>query len=68
MSSSSIAQIRSTASAPITFVSESGIKGEKEIRELAEGKVDGVLIGETMMRADKSRVETLKKLIEAGKI
>lgn len=52
----------------ITFVSESGIKGEKEIRELAEGKVDGVLIGETMMRAGESRVSTLKTLIEAGKI
>lgn len=61
-------RLRNLVPEDITFVSESGIKGEKEIRELAEGKVDGVLIGETMMRADKSRVETLKKLIEAGKI
>lgn len=52
----------------ITFVSESGIKGEKEIRELAQGKVDGVLIGETMMRAGESRIETLKSLIKAGQI
>lgn len=52
----------------ITFVSESGIKGEKEIKELAHGNVDGVLIGETMMRAGQSRVETLKKLIEAGRV
>ena len=48
----------------ITFVSESGIKGEKEIRELAQGKVDG----ETMMRAGESRIETLKSLIKAGQI
>ena len=46
----------------ITFVSESGIK------ELAQGKVDGVLIGETMMRAGESRIETLKSLIKAGQI
>lgn len=51
-----------------TFVSESGIKGEKEIRELAMGKVDGVLIGEAMMRAGESRIETLKSLIKVGHV
>ena len=61
-------RLRNLVPKDITFVSESGIKGEKEIRELAQGNVDGVLIGETMMRAGESRIETLKKLIEAGKI
>ena len=36
--------------------------------EVAQGKVDGVLIGETMMRAGESRIETLKSLIKAGQI
>lgn len=59
-------RLRNLVPEDITFVSESGIKGEKEIKELAEGKVDGVLIGETMMRAGESRVETLKSLIRAS--
>ena len=61
-------RLRNLVPEDITFVSESGIKGEKEIRELAMGKVDGVLIGETMMRAGESRIETLKSLIKAGHV
>ena len=61
-------RLRNLVPEDITFVSESGIKGEKEIRELTIGKVDGVLIGETMMRAGESRIETLKSLIKAGQI
>lgn len=61
-------RLRNLVPEDITFVSESGIKGEKEIRELAMGKVDGVLIGETMMRAGESRIETLKSLIKAGRV
>lgn len=45
----------------ILFVSESGIKTEKEIARLSENKVDGVLVGETMMTAE-NRVEALQRL------
>ncbi len=39
----------------IIFVSESGISGAEDIQALREAKVDAVLIGETLMRAeDKS--------------
>ena len=61
-------RLRNLVPEDITFVSESGIKGEKEIRELAMGKVDGVLIGEAMMRAGESRIETLKSLIKVGHV
>lgn len=50
----------------IAFVSESGIKSAKDIKELALNGTDGVLIGETMMRAGKDRVSTLKELINAA--
>ena len=61
-------RLRSMVPENILFVSESGIKGETEIKNLSANDVDGVLIGETMMRAGQSRIETLKKLIESGKI
>ncbi len=51
----------------VTFVSESGIRSEEDIHELAVNGVDGVLIGETMMRADKNRIDTLHSLLEAGR-
>lgn len=50
----------------VLFVSESGIKGEEDIRNLAKHRVDAVLIGETMMRAGNTE-EVLKNLINAGK-
>lgn len=50
----------------VLFVSESGIKGEEDIRNLAKHHVDAVLIGETMMRAGNTE-EVLKNLINAGK-
>lgn len=50
----------------VLFVSESGIKGEEDIRNLAKHHVDAVLIGETMMRAGNIE-EVLKNLINAGK-
>lgn len=46
----------------VLFVSESGIKTKEDIRQLMEHNVNGVLIGETMMRAD-DRVAAVKKFI-----
>lgn len=44
------------------FVSESGISSVDDITHLLENNVDGVLIGEAMMRAGESRVDTLRGL------
>lgn len=46
----------------IIFVSESGIKGRKDLEELAANGTDAVLIGETMMRAGEDRASVLKDL------
>lgn len=46
----------------VLFVSESGIKTKEDIRQLMEHNVNGVLIGETMMRAD-DRVAAVKEFI-----
>lgn len=59
-------RLRKMVSEDIVFVSESGIKGEKEIRELKEHKVDAALIGETLMRSADVK-EVLGKLIQAGR-
>lgn len=45
----------------IIFISESGIKTAQDIKELERNAVDGVLIGETLMRA-KVRVQALQQL------
>lgn len=47
------------------FVAESGIRGPEDIKALAEAKVDAVLIGETLMRAENKK-EMLKQLRAAG--
>ena len=46
----------------VLFVSESGIRTKEDIRQLIENNVNGVLIGETMMRAD-DRVAAVKEFI-----
>lgn len=46
----------------ILFVSESGIKTAADISHLEKNKVNGVLIGETLMRA-KDRVQALQELM-----
>lgn len=46
----------------VLFVSESGIRTKEDIRQLMENNVNGVLIGETMMRAD-DRVAAVKEFI-----
>ena len=43
------------------FVAESGIKSPKDIKALADCKVDAVLIGETLMRAENKK-QMLKQL------
>ncbi|MDY5647856.1 MAG: indole-3-glycerol-phosphate synthase TrpC, partial [Lachnospiraceae bacterium] len=55
-------RLRSMVPEGILFVAESGIATREDVRVLEEGRVDAVLIGETLMRsADKRAVlETLK--------
>ena len=50
----------------ILFVSESGIRGPEDIRELAENQVNGALVGETLMRAGNVK-EVLAEMIAAGR-
>lgn len=50
-------RLRKMAPDNVVFVSESGIRTPEDIRLLYENKVDGVLIGETLMRSpDKKAV------------
>lgn len=59
-------RLRNLVPEDILFVSESGIKTENDIRELATNHVNAALIGETMMRAGDVK-EVLAKMIIAGK-
>ncbi len=45
----------------VIFVSESGVKSASDIAELREARVDAVLIGETLMKAEDKK-EKLKEL------
>lgn len=47
------------------FVAESGIRGPEDVKALAEAKVDAVLIGETLMRAENKK-EMLQRLRAAA--
>lgn len=51
----------------ILFVSESGIRGREDIRELTRNQVDAVLVGETLMRAGDVW-GTLSEMIAAGRL
>ncbi len=44
-------RLRKLVPEQVVFVSESGIKTAEDIRQLRENQVDGVLIGETLMRS-----------------
>lgn len=54
--------LRKNVPEDIIFISESGIKTPEDVRILKENNVDGVLIGETLMRSDdkKTLIEVLK--------
>ena len=54
-------RLRKMAPDNVVFVSESGIRTPEDIRLLYENKVDGVLIGETLMRSPdkKAALESL---------
>lgn len=54
-------RLRSQAPEEILFVAESGIKTAEDIRKLKEAKVNGVLIGETLMRSPDKKA-CLKEL------
>ncbi len=58
-------RLRSLVPDDILFVAESGIKTAEDIKTLYEGKVDGVLIGESLMRAPdkKAELDKLRGLI-----
>ena len=49
-------RLRKMAPDNVVFVSESGIRTPEDIRLLYENKVDGVLIGETLMRSPDKKV------------
>lgn len=56
-------RLRALAPADVIFIAESGIKTAEDIRVLREAKVNGVLIGETLMRSSnkKQMLDSLKR-------
>lgn len=56
-------RLRALAPLDVIFVAESGIKTAEDIRALREAKVNGVLIGETLMRSSnkKQMLDSLSK-------
>ena len=51
------ARLRKLIPADTIFVSESGIKNADDIKALSEAKVDAVLIGETLMKAEDKKAK-----------
>ena len=51
----------------VLFISESGIKTREDIKTLQQHRVDGVLIGETMLKSRNKRhtLEVLKGIHQA---
>lgn len=58
-------RLRKLVPSSVLFVSESGIRTREDIERLEEAGVDGVLIGETLMRSDSVK-ETLQGLLGKG--
>lgn len=58
--------LRQLVSDDVIFVSESGIRTRKDIELLENNHVQGVLIGETMMKSQQKRhtLEVLKGLVK----
>ena len=54
-------RLRALAPKEICFIAESGITSHDDIKELSEAQVNGVLIGETLMRSENKK-EMLDKL------
>ena len=54
-------RLRTLAPENVLFVAESGIKTAEDIEKLREAKVNGVLIGETLMRSSDKKA-ALEKL------
>ncbi len=60
-------RLRALAPAEVRFVAESGMKTREDIARLEAARVDGVLIGETLMRStDKARLLRQLKGLEDG--
>lgn len=53
-------KLRHFANDDIIFVSESGIKTAQDIENLRKNKINAVLIGETLMRAENKTLELMK--------
>ena len=60
-------RLRKSVPPDILFVSESGMRGGEDIRELAENQVNGVLVGEALMRSGDVG-DTLSEMIAAGRM
>ncbi len=58
-------RLRALVPKEIIFIAESGISTQEQIKELKEANVNGVLIGETLMKAvnKKDRIQNLKSLL-----
>ena len=55
------AKLRSLVPKNVVFIAESGIKTAEDIEVLRQNKIDAVLIGETLMRAENKK-EALRML------
>ncbi len=57
-------RLRSQVPEDILFVAESGIHKAEDVQVLSRGKVDGILIGESLMKAEnkKAMLDELKRL------
>ncbi len=58
-------RLRALVPKEIIFIAESGIETPEQIKELRKANINGVLIGETLMRATnkKEMIDTLKSLL-----
>lgn len=57
---------RSQVPKDVIFLSESGIRTKEDLSRLAENQVDGVLVGESLMRAE-NREQAVRDFILAGR-
>ena len=48
-------RLRECVPSDILFIAESGIRTREDIIELEKGRINGVLIGETLMRAENKK-------------
>lgn len=59
-------RLRSLVGEEVLFVAESGIKTREQVRQLEGARVNGILIGETLMRADDKKKMLHELLTDFG--